>query len=67
MTEQQKVESDRTKAWYLEFLDRTTLANVASFVLVVYSGYRILTSGELTDMRDVFNLALGYLIGRSGK
>ena len=61
------VDKEKSKVWYLEFFDRTTLANVATFLLVVYSGYRILIMGELADMRDVFNLSLGYLIGRSGK
>jgi hypothetical protein len=61
------IEKEKSKPWYLEFLDRTTLANVASFILVVYAGYKILTNGGMTDIRDVFNLALGYLIGRSGK
>lgn len=59
--------SEKGKAWYIEFLDRTTLANVASFVLVLYAGYEIVTKGDLTSIDKMFTLLVGYLIGRSGK
>jgi hypothetical protein len=61
------VEKEKGKAWYVEFLDRTTLANVASFILVLYAGYKIVVSGELVSIKEIFTLLVGYLIGRSGK